>query len=602
MVLPASSLLLGGIAIHLAVRGDGSLPTITALGVAAILLAVRSAVALRSAEREQSERHELERTRGLVELSHTLAGAEALDGALSTVCEWGRRLLVADSAWIELATTGGTLRTLGSHVGRRVVAERAHDGSASAWLGGAETRQICTRAGQPELFGPEGEAIAGRQWVAAASIRFGGRVLGCIVVAQPNRALDATEMALLGALADQAAIAIENARLVEDARESERNRLRAEKLATVGQLVAGVAHEINNPLASIRSAADLLAGADHDEEAGSSIRLIQDEAARAAGIVRGMLDYVHPGEIELQAVDLNEVVAACLRLRSFEHSLLDVRLECELDRLPPVRVDRSRLQQVLVNLIVNAEQAMASIDRVRTLRIHGSTDGDDVILHVEDTGEGIRPQHVGRVFDPFFTTKGVGKGTGLGLSVSYGIVRELGGDITVASQRDVGTTFTVRLPAADPTHVVPHPLPAPVPAAEDGRAGELRVLLVDDEASLRLLLSRFLRRAGHIVHVAGDGREALALLETRSFDVIVTDLRMPDIDGPQLFAALGQDRPELVERVLFISGDTVGPHTRRFLDDSGRPFLAKPFTLADFSRLVTGVARHAGAATDVPVA
>ena len=427
-------------------------------------------------------------------------------------------------------------------------------------------------------------------------IRVKGRVAGVINIETRRAwAFQETDLEVMQALADLVGVGIENARLVEDARQAERQRLHAEKLATIGQLVAGLAHEINNPLAATQSASELLLEQDLPDDVREGLEVVRAESRRAAVIVRKLLDFSRPHDIELTPLDVVDAIEASLSLRAYEHRLQDIRVIRNFGPVPPVRADMHRLQQVFLNLIVNAEHAMAGQSRPRVLDIACDLT-DAVEIRITDSGPGIPEDELDAVFDPFFTTKPVGQGTGLGLSVSYGIIRELGGTIKALPHPD-GARFVIRLPPLaavvpvsgatrrkEQTPAEPAPSPEETPAPT---SGGVSILFVDDEPSLRRVAERYLTRLGHHIELAADGEEALRLLQTRRFDVIVTDLRMPGLGGEELYLRLG---PLVQQRFLFMSGDIVSEKTRRFLANTGRPYLHKPFELKRLGGLIRSIA------------
>jgi signal transduction histidine kinase/CheY-like chemotaxis protein len=589
-IAPLTGLILGGTALHIAFRGSPATETVFVMAVLAVLLALRLMRTLGAVDREQRKRHELARTRILVELSRTLATAPRVADALTHVVASARQLLGVRRAWVERAPLDGDVRIAASFdgdPGAMIPVER----SCGLWLGERRVAQVLT-SGELHATGPHGAPIESHCWLAAATLRFGDRVAGTLAVERSDRGFDAAELDLLGALADQAAVAIENGRLVEEAHQAERTRLRSEKLASLGQLVAGVAHEINNPLAAIHSAAEMLATDGMRDDPSWSVEIIRTEATRAARIVRRMLDFVRPTELIIEPLDVGELVEAALRPRAQDHLDNGIGTHVRLAGLPPVYADPGPLQQVFLNLIMNAEHAMARSSSERRIEITGRVEAHNVAIRIHDTGVGIAPENLGRVFDPFFTTKPVGQGTGLGLSVSYGILREMGGTISAESAPGDGATFTVRLPIAVPAAVgVPEPAPPASPAVQ--AAEPLSILLVDDEASIRHLVARFLRRRGHTVQTAENGRLALDALVGNDFAVILTDLKMPVLDGEAFYEQLLLQGNGHASRVLFMSGDTVAESTRNFLMHTSRPFISKPFDLEFLAERIAEVGRRA---------
>ena len=313
------------------------------------------------------------------------------------------------------------------------------------------------------------------------------------------------------------------------------------------------------------------------------------EAGRAAAIVRKLLDFSRPHDAEFEPTDVVDSIEAALSLRAYEHRVQDISVVRRFADVPRVRADMHRLQQVFLNLIVNAEHAMAGQTRPRTIDIECAAVEDLIEIHFTDSGPGIPEADFDTVFDPFFTTKPVGQGTGLGLSVSFGIIRELGGSIKAVPHGN-GARFVIRLPAVRSETVPARPMAPPARADEPVAGGAVNILFVDDEPSLRRVAQRYLSRMGHHVELAADGEEALALLQTRRFDVIVSDLRMPRLGGEELYQRLGTLRVPLQDRFIFMSGDIVNEKTRRFLAGTGRPYLHKPFELRRLASLVRTVA------------
>lgn len=350
-----------------------------------------------------------------------------------------------------------------------------------------------------------------------------------------------------------------------------------ERLAAVGELVAGVAHEVNNPLSTISAFAQLMMqGDDITAEQRDSLAVIQDETLRASQVVKDLLTFARRSEARRQSLDLNEIVERSLRMRTYELSNRRVEVKTSLEPdLPAVFGDPRQLQQVVLNLIANASQAMAAQER-GTLHLTTRGEQDRVILEVADTGPGIPEEARPHIFEPFFTTKS--DGTGLGLSVSYGIVTAHGGTIVVAKSASEGTTFRMVLrgsgqPAARGVDEV-----APLFGDRSALEGA-RVLFVDDEPALRGSMIAFGKLRDFSVTAASDGIAALELTRRQEFDAIICDLRMPQMDGPAFFEALHGEKPSLAARILFVTGDVVGTGSRAFLNTTRQPVLVKPFDL-----------------------
>jgi PAS domain S-box-containing protein len=376
----------------------------------------------------------------------------------------------------------------------------------------------------------------------------------------------------------------ERKKLDDQSRDLYQQLLQAEKMAALGQTISGVAHELNNPLATILSWAERLAEKARDDTTRRGLDVILGESERAARIVRNLLTFARKRQSTRSLIDLNQVVKETLGLRPYEQRNIEV-LTALASGLPPVFADAHQIQQVLLNLVINAEQAMLAANGRGSLVIRTWHDAehDAVVLQVSDDGPGISSEVKSKIFDPFFTTKETGEGTGLGLTVAYAIVQEHGGSIRVESSPDGGASFTVELPVSTTESL-------PKPRRSANGTGELKqgasVLLVEDERALALAVSEALIDAGLQVDYAGDGEEALARVRQNTYDLVICDLKMPRVDGMALYRAIAAASPVLARRVIFVTGDVAGADAERFLEESGCRWLAKPFRLGDLLRSV----------------
>jgi PAS domain S-box-containing protein len=364
--------------------------------------------------------------------------------------------------------------------------------------------------------------------------------------------------------------------------------LQQEKLVAVGQLVSGVAHELNNPLAAVIAFAQLLLASPVPlaDEPRQAVQTIHREAQRAAKIVTNLLTFARQQPAERAAAQLNEIITDTLELRRYALRTAGVNVELSLDpNLPVTWADPSQLQQVVLNLLVNAEHALAAISGPRRIEIGTSHEGDQIVFSVSDNGPGIAPDQIDRIFNPFFTTKPVGQGTGLGLSISDGIVREHGGRITVDAIPGAGARFTVELPYVAPARMSPALGRPRIVDAEIAR----RMLVVDDEPAMRAAVAGFLKSIGHTVQVAANGVEARALLAASEYDVVLLDLRMPGLGGEALYRELCERDPRHAQRVVFVTGDLQSDTSHRFLAEAGRPVIGKPFQLDDLAAVLASV-------------
>ena len=315
----------------------------------------------------------------------------------------------------------------------------------------------------------------------------------------------------------------------------------AEKMAALGQTVSGVAHELNNPLATILTWAERLAARPVDVDTKRGLETILAESERAAKIVRNLLTFARNRNTTRAQVDLNTIVRETLSLRAYEQRLSNVTsVHALAEGLPQLFADPHQLKQVLLNLFINAEQAMLAANGRGTLVARSWYDSETemVMLEVNDDGPGVPDQVRAKIFDPFFTTKAVGKGTGLGLTVAYAIVQEHGGQISLMSESGSGASFFVSFPAADAVGRTATTPEAPAPTVS-GAA----VLVVEDEPALAVAVTDALMDAGYRVDRAADGQEALELVSADVYDLIVCDLKMPRLDGPSFYRILTERNP-----------------------------------------------------------
>lgn len=367
----------------------------------------------------------------------------------------------------------------------------------------------------------------------------------------------------------------------------------SEKLAALGSLLAGVSHELNNPLAAIVGQAEML----QEDSVGTPFeargKKIGAAAERCARIVQTFLAMARQKDAQRSLVDVNDVVKSALDITEYALRTAGIGVRVTLgSMLPKVLGDRDQLHQVLVNLIVNAQQAMQggeTFDRTLKVRTSVSQSGE-ILIDVSDNGPGVPDKFKGRIFDPFFTTKPQGVGTGVGLSFSHGIVEAHGGTIMLEPSRR-GAHFRIALPAAAESDLVAVPIAAE--AAAEASAGG-RALIVEDEADVAETLRELLEREGYRVTVASDGAAALMALDRADYDLILSDLRMPGVSGPDLHARLAETKPHLIERMGFVTGDTLGSSMDDFLRGCGRPVLEKPFTKIGVRCLIASILQLEG--------
>ncbi len=383
----------------------------------------------------------------------------------------------------------------------------------------------------------------------------------------------------------------------------------SQKMQAVGQLAGGIAHDFNNLLTAIQGYTELLLERHGPgDDAFADLLQIKQNTTRATNLVRQLLAFSRQQSLRPKALDvvpvINDLVLMLSRLLG-ELVSLDTDMP---DSLPPITVDQGQLEQVIINLAVNGRDAMPdggrlsievrqeSLTKPLPHRLGQVPPGAYVCIKISDTGQGIPAEILDKVFDPFFTTKPKGKGTGLGLATVYGIVEQSGGHVICDSQVGKGTRFALYFPVADKTAQEQDDMPAeeasatPQPTAS---AGPAHILLVEDEPAVRTLALKALEKGGHTVSVAEDGEQALDLIRDGAgpFDLLVTDVVMPGLDGPGLWRAIEQDFGSIT--AVFMSGYAEEELRKALGTDGGQVsnthFLAKPFSLKSLMRMVDSV-------------
>jgi len=375
---------------------------------------------------------------------------------------------------------------------------------------------------------------------------------------------------------------------------TERKRIQAQlmvadRMASLGTLAAGVAHEINNPLTYILANLQLLKRDRPDVERHTMLGDAIEGAERVREIVRDLQSFSRGRDTETGAVALAAAVDSAARMAQHEirHS---AHLTIDIDDTLYVRADQSRIGQVILNLLVNAAQAIPPGDADNNeIRISAEASRNEVVVTIADTGKGIEPDVLPHIFEPFVTTKKAGRGTGLGLYLCQNIMRSLGGEISVDSQPGNGTSFCLRFPRAEAASGKDT---GPVPRIPSSR---LSILLVDDEPAIRSLLSRVLGE--HDVRVVDSGRAAIAAIDDQDYDLVLCDLMMPDLTGMDVYTHVCEHRPSLKDRMVFLSGGAFTEQSQEFLADPARRHVAKPFRVDEILQLVAEVSRRTMART-----
>jgi signal transduction histidine kinase/CheY-like chemotaxis protein len=373
---------------------------------------------------------------------------------------------------------------------------------------------------------------------------------------------------------------------VEVLRTTQAQLVHSEKLSAVGEFVAGVAHELNNPLSALIGFAELLSADSVDERQRSSLQRITNSAERCHKIVQSLLSFARQHPPERKLTNVNGLVDSVVDILIYELRTSNIQVTKDLSpTLPRLLVDPHQIQQVFLNIVNNARQAIEAHRPKGSIRISTGSSGQKVWIRFQDDGPGISEENLAKIFNPFFTTKPVGKGTGLGLSLTYGIIQEHGGIITAQSKVGEGTTFIIELPvtaeaksaAAQP----PPPPPAPLPKG-NGKS----ILVVDDEEDILYVIRQTLEKQGYKIETAPDGEAALSHLTRQRYDLIISDWKMPGVNGRELYERLSAQDPAATKRMIFMTGDVLSEKTEKFLQEQGRSCLHKPFSLVEFQHAI----------------
>jgi two-component system, NtrC family, sensor kinase len=383
---------------------------------------------------------------------------------------------------------------------------------------------------------------------------------------------------------------------VDTLKNTQAQLIQSEKLSGIGEFVAGVAHELNNPLTSVMGFSELLKKADQDPQHQRYLDMIHKSSLRCQKIVQSLLSFARRHQPERKLSSLNELLEAAAEMLQYQMRTSNIEVITRLDhKLPKVMVDPHQVQQVFLNIINNARQAIESHLPKGCVKLTSERYGDRARVIIEDNGPGISEAHLSKVFDPFFTTKEVGKGTGLGLSLCYGIVKEHGGHISVRSKLGSGSAFTIEFPLAsemehdhenpEPSHSRPS-LSFDIETSACEGAGK-KVLVIDDEEPILHMVREVLTQQGYQVDLALDGETGLKRLKENAYDLTLCDWKMPGLNGQEVYERLRMTNPALSERMIFITGDVINENTRRFLMTSKTVCLTKPFSLSEFRNAVS---------------
>ena len=373
---------------------------------------------------------------------------------------------------------------------------------------------------------------------------------------------------------------------VETLKNTQAQLIQSEKLSGIGEFVAGVAHELNNPLTSVMGFSELLEKVDKDPQRRRYLEMICKSAHRCHKIVQSLLSFARRRQPERKLSSLNELIESAIDFLQYQLRTSNIEVINQLaPDLPQTMVDPHQIQQVFLNLINNARQAIEAHQPRGWIRITSQLCGNNVRVVMEDNGPGISEANLSKVFDPFFTTKEVGKGTGLGLSLCYGIIKEHGGTIEVRSKPGEGATFVIELPmaAADETPRDKGPMPITSPVSVNPLEGVGRKLLViDDEEQILHMVRDMLTDQGYEVDLARDGESALRCLSQTRYDLALCDWKMPGLNGQQVYEKAREANPALSDKFIFFTGDVINEKAQQFLNERHQVCLSKPFSLNEF--------------------
>ena len=534
---------------------------------------------------EEAERRRSEELRALLATASILATPISFDDKVSGVMEELARIADADLCVFRVAESDGLrligfagspppgfdLLPYGQNVPATVIEQR-------------RTLVIDDYPNHP-LVSPNFLA-RGVKSTLCAPVMSKGSVLGEISVSSLRHGHFTTERVdLLMAIINSLGTLLENARLEEEQKRAEEHVREAGRLASIGELAAGVAHEINNPLTSVLGYSEMLLSKPLPDAMRSGIETVYAEAQRAAKVVQNLLFFARRSGPKKRLLVLNSVIERALEMKSHDFRRNNINVITELSSaLPQTTVDEHQMIQVILNILANAEQAMQDRNNGQ-ITVRSTNSEGKIEISITDDGPGISPSHLKRIFEPFFTTKEVGQGTGLGLSVSYGTVKQHGGDIWADSTEGQGTTFHITLPIVDHHQMELSPIASSTPKGKTTR----HLLIVDDEPSIRDLLREYLELERYTVDLAADGNEAWRKLRTMEYDCILLDLQMPGMNGGELYRLIQEADSSMAGKVVFITGDGGNWDTSEFITTVTNPVLLKPFHLDDLHRQVSEV-------------
>lgn len=568
-------------------------------------LARQVAVAIENARLYTETRRWAEEQAALNTIATAASSSLDMKKMLNHVLDAVKILFDVDATEVHLLAEGGGALSVATRRGRYVPPEATPPSAAGdddMLSSGRDNGLSATSGDRP----PEGDGEGSGEAVAAVALRSKEGLLGSLsITSYEGRKFTPREISLLEAISYQLSLAIENVRLYEELKQSEGRKtsllreleqslqelqqaqaklIQSEKLAAIGLLVSGVAHELNNPLTAIVGYAQILQASDLPSPAKADLDRIIEQAQRSARIIQKLLTFGRQHKPEQRPVDVNQLVEDVLDLVGHQLTMDQICVESQLsDTIPLTLADPYQLQQVWLNLIQNAQQAMLDAHRGGLLRIQTLTTLEgNIRVEFTDNGPGIAPDAMEKIFDPFFTTKPIGKGTGLGLSICYGIIQGHHGEIWVENNASGGSTFVVELPGLEDVAWDVDVEPAsPTHASADAR-----ILVVDDEPSVLEMVKRHLTGQGYRVETARDGAEVAERIAREDYDLILLDILMPEKDGITTFREVVERWPDMGSRIIFATGDVATESTRAFLEETCAVYITKPFDLTKLIQVI----------------
>ena len=546
------------------------------------------------------EKNDLKTLIAIYESSRAVFSTVDLDELLELVMDLVQKSLRADEGSLMFLDDSQKLYVASSKGLDERVAREVHLGLGDRVAGlAAQQRRALLLIGGLEKY-PEFQGIKGNDRIGSSIVvplLFRDELFGILTL---NRAkgrdnFNSSDLRLASIFASQVAQAVRNAKLfrvletkVEELRkayktleETKTELVASEKLAAIGRLVSGVAHEINNPLTSVLGFTEILLSSEGENPMKESLAIVLHEAQRCQKIVQDLLLFTRHKKMSLELTRIDHLADEILEALSLDLKKNSVEVVKNYSDSPPILVDPSQIQQVFLNLIKNAIQAMEAVPQGRKITVSIQLPAPKKMrVAFRDNGPGITAENIDKIFEPFFTTKGVGKGTGLGLSLSYGIIQRHGGCILVDSKPGNGTSFIVEIPMV--TEQSPVDRESPDPASEGGPALALtfkgkRILIVEDEEPIRFYLKKLLSYPGCLVETAPDGESALSLLSTEEFDAVLCDCLMPGLDGMKLYEKVLGIKPSAAARFIFVSGCSADEKFEIFLQKHKLSRVTKPF-------------------------